>query len=163
MTDEVYDQEVEIPKTYDESYIRRLRGECAKRRIELREVEAEKARLEAKIEAHERGEENPELVAARERLERAEQDLADLNREWEETQLKEKIQNEAKRLGAVDGDAVYKLMNLEADDLGREIRRVLDEHPYLRDPKSGPPMPLGRYEVTQADLDMLGDNSDLGH
>jgi hypothetical protein len=156
--DKVFDQETEIPKTYDAAYISSLRAECAKRRIELKETQAEAARLQTEVDAHEAGQESPTLIAARERMERAEKALAGKNREWDELQLKEKVQKEARRLGALDGDAVFKLMDLEADDLEMEIRRTLDKHPVLIDKKAGPPLPLGPFEVTAEDLSKLGDD-----
>ena len=155
MTDKVFDQETDVPKTYDQEYISKLRSECAKRRLELRDVEAEKERLEAKVDAHEAGEEDPELVAARERLERAEKALSDRSREWDELQLKAKVISKAEGMGYYNGEDGYKLVDL-AGDIDLELRRVLAKHPGLKKPGTADPLPLGPFNVSAEDLGKLG-------
>ncbi len=152
--DKVFDQEVEIPKTYDAAYISSLRAECAKRRIELKETQAEAERLQAKVDAHEAGEEDPELKAARERMERAEKALAGKNREWDELELKAKVISMAERMGYHNGEDAYKLISLDGD-IDLELRRTLSKHPGLKKPGTADPLPLGPYEVSAEDLKKL--------
>jgi myosin heavy subunit len=139
----------ESAKTYDESYVKKLRGEAATHRTKLRETEERMAKLEKKL-----AEEEKKKLSDSERtqveLQETKDELAKLQADLDQrSQLSREVQLEADvvkiavlpDLGIVDPDAAYKLLDRDAlefdDETGRatNIREVLDalveERPYL--------------------------------
>jgi hypothetical protein len=120
------------PERFDAEYVRRLRAEAAEYRKRLREFEqAQKAAEEAKLSGEER------LQKRLSELERAE---ATWQQERQERTLRYETLLAAQRLGLVDPEAAYKLLDLasvEFDDDGKPknleklLRDLVRARPWL--------------------------------
>jgi len=117
---------------FDAEYVRGLRREAAEYRKRLRELEAKvKADEDAKLTEAER---------LQNRLAELERQQAEYERERQERTLKYEIMLAANKLGIVDADAAYKLLDLAqveyADDgtpknLDRVLASLVKARPYL--------------------------------
>lgn len=136
-------------KTYDETYVKNLRDENAKRRVATRELEDKVEKLEKQVKASEREKLSDQERTAKE-LEEAREELTQLKSQDEQrskairdTQLEADVVKAAVHpdLGIIDPDAAFKLIDRSAlefdEDTGRatNIREVLEqlveEKPFL--------------------------------
>jgi len=128
------------PEKFDAEYVRKLRAEAAEYRRRLRELEqAVKQHEEAKLSETER---------LQRRLAELEKERALWERERQERVLRYETMLAASRLGIVDPEAAYRLLDLsqlEFDEDGRPknlekaLRELLRARPYL----AGSPVPAG--------------------
>ncbi|HOM83934.1 MAG TPA: phage scaffolding protein [Armatimonadota bacterium] len=120
------------PESFDVEYVRKLRAEAAEYRKRLRELEAAvKKQEEAKLSETER---------LQQRLAELEREQAEWQRERQERTLKYEVMLAAGRLGIVDAEAAYKLLDLstiEFDEDGnptnieKALRNLVSKRPYL--------------------------------
>ncbi len=128
------------PERFDAEYVRKLRAEAAEHRKKRRELEEILRQLEdAKLSETER---------LQKRLAELEKQIADYERERQERTLKYETMLVASRLGIVDPEAAYKLLDLadiDFDEDGRPkniekaLRDLLAKRPYLAGGTSGSP------------------------
>jgi len=119
-------------KTFDAEYVAKLRKEAAEYRKKMRELEkALKAKEEAELSEQEK---------LQRRLAEYEAKLADLERDRQERTLKYEVKLKASKLGVVDPDAAWKLLDpaaLEFDEDGNPtniedaLKALIKEKPYL--------------------------------
>lgn len=117
---------------FDAAYVQKLRAEAAEHRRKLRDFEAAaKAADDAKLSETER---------TNKRLAELERQHLDWQRERQELTARYAIEREAARLGIVDPDAAYRLLdpaNLEfaedgsPKDVDKALRALLVQRPYL--------------------------------
>jgi hypothetical protein len=120
------------PERFDAEYVKRLRAEAAEYRKRLRELEQTvKQHEEAKLSETER---------LQKRLAELEREQAAWQRERQERTLKYETMLAASRLGIVDPEAAYRLLDLskvEFDDdgnptnLDKALQELLKAKPYL--------------------------------
>jgi len=125
-------QAVEEQERFDAEYVRKLRAEAAEYRKRLRELESKvKADEEAKLTEQEK---------LQKRLAELERKEAEYKQILQARTLEYEVKLQASKLGVVDPDAAYRLLDLkqiEFDDDGRPVNleRVLKElvaqKPYL--------------------------------
>ncbi len=125
-------QVVEEQERFDTEYVRKLRAEAAEYRKRLRELESKvKADEEAKMTEQER---------LQKRLSELERAQADWERERQEIMLQRHIENVAAKLGIVDPEAAWKLIDLKEvdfDDDGKPkniealLKTLIQKKPYL--------------------------------
>ncbi len=128
------------PDRFDADYVKKLRAEAAENRRKFREVEQALRQLEeAKL---------SETEKLQKRLVELEKQLAEYERERQERTLKYETMLAASRLGIVDPEAAYKLLDLaeiDFDEDGRPrniekaLRDLLAKRPYLAGGSSGSP------------------------
>ena len=131
------------PKSYDESYVKELRGEAAGYRVERNDLRKRVEELDTKLKSFEDANKS-EVEKATERAAKAESALADKEREIAEAQMRYKIAAEAQKLNIVDPDAAYKLLDrsLIDEDPGsvkKALASLIKEKPFLV--ASQPPTP----------------------
>ncbi len=120
------------PETFDAAYVKQLRQEAAEYRKKLRELEAKaKADDEAKLSEAER---------LQKKLAELELGQAERERERQERTVKYEIRLAAQKMGVIDDDAAYRLLDpaaLEFDDDGmptnteRVLKDLIARRPYL--------------------------------
>lgn len=125
-------QEVEESGHFDAEYVRKLRAEAAENRKKLREIEAKvKAEEEAKMTEHER---------LQKRLTELEYKEAEYLQSLQARTLEYEVKLSAAKLGIIDPEAAYKLLDLkqiEFDEDGKPtnvekvIRELITKKPYL--------------------------------
>lgn len=157
--------EVSQPKTYDESYIKELRGEAASYRIERNDLRKTVEELGNKIKGFEDGNKS-EVEKITERAATAERALADKEREIAEAQIRSKVISEASKLNIVDLDAAYKLLDMSQIDenpasVKKALTSLIKDKPFLvksNQPPSpgvgGPPV-QGKKTSDQMWVDMM--------
>ena len=120
------------PERFDAEYVKRLRAEAASYRTKLKE-------LEQKVQEHETAKLS-EAEKLQKRLAELERQQAEHERERQERTLKYETMLTASKLGIVDPEAAYKLLDLasiefEEDGTPRNIEKALREliakRPYL--------------------------------
>lgn len=154
------------PKSYDEAYVKELRGEAAKHRTEKNTLKKQVEDLDAKLRGLEdAGKSELEKVTGEKvRLER---ELADKEREVAEREVKAQVFAAAAKLNIVDPDMAYlalDLASLDPDDpkaVQRALIALAKEKPYLVK-ESTPPTPgvggppvQGKKSVDDMMLDLL--------
>lgn len=125
-------QAAEEQERFDTEYVRKLRAEAAEYRKRLRELEGKvKADEEAKMTEQER---------LQKRLAELERAQADWERERQEIMLQRHIENAAVKLGIIDAEAAWKLIDLKEvdfDDDGKPknvealLKALIQKKPYL--------------------------------
>ncbi|MEM4406545.1 MAG: hypothetical protein QXS68_05815 [Candidatus Methanomethylicaceae archaeon] len=134
-TQKVVDPEVQVTEeqeNFDIEYVRKLRAEAAEYRRRLRELESRvKAEEESKLTEQEK---------LQKRLAELEKAQADWERERQEILLQRYVENAAVRLGIIDPEAAWKLLDLkevEFDEEGKPenvealLRSLIQKKPYL--------------------------------
>lgn len=120
------------PEKFDAEYVRRLRAEAAEYRKRMRE-------LEQKVQEHETAKLS-ETEKLQKRLAELEREQANYQRERQERTLKYETMLQASRLGIVDPEAAYRLLDLtkiEFDEDGtpknveQALKELLKAKPYL--------------------------------
>lgn len=125
-------QAAEEQERFDAEYVRKLRAEAAEYRKRLRELESKvKADEEAKLTEQER---------LQKRLAELERAQADWERERQEILLQRHIENTAAKLGIIDPEAAWKLIDLKEVDFDEDgkpknletlLRALIQKKPYL--------------------------------
>lgn len=120
------------PESFDAEYVRKLRAEAAEYRKRLRDLEAAvKKQEEAKLSETER---------LQQRLAELEKEQAEWQRERQERTLKYEVMLAAGKLGIVDAEAAYKLLDLSAiefdedgnpTNIEKALRGLIAKRPYL--------------------------------
>jgi len=129
------------PQRFDAEYVRKLRSEAAQYRKKLRDLEkALKAKEEAELSEQER---------LQKRVVEYEAKLAELERERQERTLQYEVKLRAAKLGIVDPDAAWRLVDLAAIEFNEDgiplniedvLKDLLKAKPYLRGTPAAPPM-----------------------
>lgn len=143
MAEITVDTEGTEPKTFDEAYVKGLRGEAASNRIAAKEAKEQVEALTAQVNGF-KDKDKSELEKATEERTRLERELEDAKKATAEIMVKSQVFAEAGKLGIIDPDAAFRLLDLsEIDDKG--VRKALDklvkEKPYLLKSESPPPAP----------------------
>ena len=127
--------EAQEPKTFDESYVKELRGEAAQYRVERNELRKQVETLTSQIREKEDSEKtDAERMATK--LADLERSLADKEREMAEATVKNAVLNEASKMNLVDPDAAYQLVDLNLIDenpksVGKALEVLIKDKPYL--------------------------------
>lgn len=137
------------PESFDAEYVRKLRAEAAEYRKRLRELEAAvKKQEEAKLSETER---------LQQRLAELEKEQAEWQRERQERTLKYEVMLAAGKLGIVDAEAAYKLLDLSAiefdedgnpTNIEKALRDLIAKRPYLAGAAGGSPTNPARSQVS---------------
>ncbi len=124
--------QVPEPEKFDAEYVKKLRAEAAGYRTRLSELETKvKASEDAKLSETER---------TAKRLAELEREQATYQRERQERTLKYETMLAANKLGIVDPDAAYRLLDLsqvefdgdgQPKDVEKHLQRLLKDRPYL--------------------------------
>jgi hypothetical protein len=118
-TDQGGDEEQNQPKTYDEKYVKALRGEAAQHRKELREAQARLKELET---AQLSEAEKKDL-----RLKELEGEVSRLQKETRTAQ----VVAAAAAAGAVNPERVARLVDDDAEDVKKAVADLKKSDPYL--------------------------------
>lgn len=153
-------------KTFDEAYVKELRGEAAKHRTEKNVLKKQVEELDAKVKGFTDANKS-EIEKITERATAAETALADKDREIAEGRVKTKVLTSAAKLNIVDPDAAYLLLDLnsvdpeDAGSIDKALKALVKEKPYLLR-GSAPPTPgvgqkpvKGKASPDQQFADML--------
>jgi len=136
-------------KSYDQTYVEKLRGEAGGYRRKLRETETTVEDLNAKLKELE-DRDKSELVKATEEKERLANALAAREREYAELTVKAAISSEAVGMGIIDPDAAFVLIdksslevaNGEIKGVKKALERLIKEKPYLIEQSSSSALPV---------------------
>jgi len=124
--------ETEEQQTFDAAYVKKLRREAAENRRKLRELEeVERERQKAEM-------------SEIERLKTEKQELEQQRQIWEQQRQQQNLRNEiyarANKLGIVDPEAAYKLLDTSLVEFGDDgvqgveeaLQALLKDRPYLK-------------------------------
>lgn len=149
------------PERFDAEYVRKLRAEAAEYRRRMRELEGQvKQYEEARLSETER---------LQKRLAELERELTHIQQERQERILRYETMLAAQRLGIVDPEAAYRLLDLsslEYDDAGQPtnleqaLKQLVAKKPYLAgqgqlsagaptNPATGGPARTGTFTASQ--------------
>lgn len=122
----------EEQERFDAEYVRKLRSEAAEYRKKLRTLEEKvKAEEEAKLSEQER---------LQKRLAELERQRDDWERERQERSLRHEVELTAARLGIIDAEAAYRLIDLseiefsedgKAKNVEAKLKELIQRKPYL--------------------------------
>jgi flagellar biosynthesis GTPase FlhF len=139
------------PERFDAEYVKKLRSEAAEYRRRLRE-------LEQTVKQHEESKLS-ETEKLQKRLAELEREQANYQRERQERTLKYEVMLAASRMGIVDPEAAYKLLDLasiefEEDgtpkNVEKALRDLIAKRPYLASGAAGSPMNPARGQSSPA-------------
>jgi hypothetical protein len=134
------------PDTFDRATVEGLRREAASYRVKLRDTEKRVEDLSGKLQEYE-DKDKSEVERLTARATQLERDLADKERAVVETTIKSAIGNEAVKMGIIDPEAAFALIDdslLEYDDgkvkgLKKALESLIKEKPYLIEKEVAPP------------------------
>jgi len=139
------------PERFDADYVKKLRAEAASYRTKLKE-------LEAKLQEHEMAKLS-ETEKLQKKLAELERQQAHYERERQERTLKYETMLTASKLGIVDTEAAYKLLDLAAiefdedgtpKNIEKALRDLIAKRPYLASAAAGSPTNPARGQTAPA-------------
>lgn len=142
---------------FDIEYVRKLRAEAAEYRKKLRELEGKlKADEEAKLSQAEK---------LQKQLAEKEREKSDLERQYQESNLRYEVMLAASKLGIVDPEAAWRLLDaaeIEYDDQGRPqqvekaLQTLISKKPYLTGGgSSGTTNPARALQLTREQIEKM--------
>ncbi len=125
-------------ESFSREYVERLRSEAKNYRLRLRGAEKELEEVKAKIKEYEDAQKS-EIERLTEERARLERELYERERIIAELNVKTKIKDEAVKMGIIDPDAAYALIDLssieiddgEVKDVRRALEKLVKQKPYL--------------------------------
>ena len=128
------DAEVETEaKTYDESYVKELRGEAAGYRVERNELKKHVETLADEVKGFKDANKS-EFEKAAEKMAEAEKLIADKDLEISEVKLRYEVISESAKLNIVDPDVAFKLLDpsvVEEKGVTKALSLLIKEKPFL--------------------------------
>jgi len=144
---EVETEGTEESKTYDESYVKELRGEAASYRKKLREVEKQVESL-SKAQKEKEDSEKSDLERALSKVSELEKELETNRKAMSDADIKAKVLSEASKMNVVDPEAAYRLLDIEDEvDIKKSLSDLLKEKPYLVKSEEPPSPGVGGQPV----------------
>ncbi len=160
-----------VPKTFSEDYVKELRAENAKWRVELRELQASEAKRtedekESETKRLEKQEEWQKLAEARQvELDNAKAAIETQNEQIKQSTIRNAIITEAAKQNSASPEDVYQLIDksqITIDENGNvtgyeeTVKALLEAKPYLvstKSPNGVPrtPKPQGKSELTDTE------------
>jgi len=142
-------------QSFDADYVKGLRAEAADWRTKLRDAEKRVEALAAKVKAHEDSQKS-ELERLTDEKARLESEVTARDRQLAEMVVKTAVTSEATRMGIIDPDAAYALIDMNLLDVDgasvkgvkKALERLIKDRPYLIEQTPPPPTPgLGGQPV----------------
>ena len=134
------------PDTFDRATVEGLRREAASYRVKLRDTEKNVEALNSKLQEYE-DKDKSEVERLTAKATQLERDLSEKERMIVETTMKSAISNEAVKMGIIDPDVAFALIDtslIEYDDgkvkgLKKALESLIKEKPYLIEKEATPP------------------------